>query len=278
MARGYSKNQISKISAPEFARIKEYNISPFEHETNPNPGRTSNIPNNLPIFQKVFAKWVGNRQAAKTTAMETGQKFTNIPLEDAPAVIKYLENPSSKAPASIKNYAVTLRNEFDTLRNDAVKQGMDIGYLRDYLTHIWKENPQTVAEKYQSASQKFKFGKQRVIPTYEEGQAMGLTPKYQHPAQILTEYTRRIEETKANLELFKDLKKEHIVVSPAVGGNNPGYAPLTGPGFPKQRVSFNGKTIIGDYYAPVEIAKNINSVFSDKSSNWSMPGQVSSKI
>lgn len=216
-------------------------------------------------FKKLFSKLVGKLDAARTRGVVSGSKFKAVPAELAPDVIKAIETPEAEVSAQARATAKNLRKEYDTLYSDARNAGLDINYLQNYITHIWQESPQEAATRFQafkSANPGFKFAKDRTIPTSEEGIKAGLTPKFTQPSRIIAEYTRRLEQAKANLEFFKGLKKAGLVVDAAAARGNPDFVPVQAVGFPQSRAIVDeGKEVIGNYYAPREVAQTIVKVF-----------------
>jgi len=214
------------------------------------------------VFRSVFDKWIGRRDVARTVGAEYGAKFRDIPKNKAKEFIDHIEGvKKSKDPFIIKRakeYKQTTDALYQDLKGLAKKAKFNLGYLNRYIFHIWKEDPRTV-QKMLSARKRGWGG--RKILTYEEGIKLGLTPKYKHPAETLSEYVRRIENVRANLELFEEMKKNGLVVSSAVGMNTPGFSPIIAPGFPRATAGFKGKVFEGNYYAPDSIAKEINRLF-----------------
>ena len=88
---------------------------------------------------------------AKTTGYERGSQFKDIPKESGPAVIKFIENPESQAPREVRQYADKLRKSYDDLYNNAQQSGIDMGYLKNYITHIWDKPSEEVAQIYKAA-------------------------------------------------------------------------------------------------------------------------------
>lgn len=225
-------------------------------------------------FNEMFSRWIGKRDVADTTGVEIGSRV-NIPKGvNGFDVIKYIENPTKNASPQIKQAAKEVRAQFDSLFKYAKESGIDIGYMKDYVTHIWEGDPASVAQAYQSASKRFGFSAKRKIPTYEEGirlgkelEAQGLPnpfiPKYTDPRQIIAEYSRKLEQTKANIEFVKELKDQGLIVAKREAG----FVPITAPGFQAPAIRIGKETIReGLYYAPPEVAKVINQVFSPQES------------
>ncbi len=214
------------------------------------------------IFNDTFDKWIGERNAARTIGMQEGAKYKDIPKEMAWEVIDALEDSNKPVSPGMRAIVGMLRSKMDDIHREATNLGMNVGYLFDYAPHMWKQSDDEVREIIKGAGRKFKFANPRDIPTYREGIVMGLTPKYNNPAQILTEYLQQFEKTKANIRFVKKLMDDGVIVDASVGISNPGFAPITGPGFPKSTsAGIDGEKIIGEYYAPNDVAKTINRIF-----------------
>lgn len=217
-------------------------------------------------FRKVFAEWIGKRDSARTKATVIASDFTKVP-GDPIDVIKAIENPSAKVSPEQATYIKNIRKTYDQLFAEAKNSGVDLNYIRDYITHIWDRPQGEVQQIYKAAKQKFNFANDRTVPTYEEGIKLGLTPKYNNPAQILENYVRRLQETTANLELFNKLKSEKLIVHGSTVRGNPGFAPINAPGFPSSRVKLGpNETYVGNWYAPTEVASQINKVMTPQDS------------
>lgn len=218
------------------------------------------------VFKKLFARWIGERDVARTTATQIGENFAGINAQQAPRVISALENPelAKGLDTDTKSTMNAFQEATDKLYTDAENSGINIrGYVEDYVPHYWKQSQDQVAEMYQRLKLKEGFQNERIVPTYDEGLRMGLTPKYTNPAQIITEYASRVEQLRANLSFFESLKKQGFIVDTTVGSRQPGFSPIEARGFPVSKsIGPDGTTqYIGKYYAPTEIANQINRVF-----------------
>lgn len=211
-------------------------------------------------FDGLFSRWIGKRDSAKTKATEYVLPITKIKKEIAWDVIRSIEEPGFKATPEVVAQANILRTMFKDVRQHALDSGIDLGEIDNYFTHIWKESPEQVQQML-GASQKFKYSLERKIPTYQEGIELGLTPKYNNPAEIVEAYVKKLEQTKANIEFFQGLQKRGIVVDAAVGARTPGFEPISADGFPKSRSVLDGVMNEGQYYAPKNVAQMINRVF-----------------
>jgi hypothetical protein len=214
-------------------------------------------------FKGVFNKWIGQRDVAKTTGAEAGMKFREIPKTEATEFINHAEGVKPSKNPEIIAKATEWKQKTDMLYQDlqatAKKEGVDLGYIDQYVTHFWKESPQQVR---QMMSAKGKGFGSRTVPTYKEGLELGLTPKYSNPAEIMSEYVAKIEKTKANIGLFTEMKDRGMIVPASIGRKTPGFSPVNAPGFPRSTTSYEGKVFDGSYYAPDNIAKEINRIFS----------------
>lgn len=213
-------------------------------------------------FDKSFAKWIGKRDVATTTATQIGSKFKDIPKNLGMDVIQGLEDPTQQVNKNASKYIEPLHKEFDNLYNGAKEAGIDIGYRDNYITHIWDKGEDVVKREYQVFKQREFIQNDRTIPTYKEGIAMGLKPKYTHPASIIADYAHRLEKLKANLEFISEAKKKGFIVDASVGMKTPGFVPISAPGFPKSvSIDPDGKTVQGLFFAPENVAAQINKVF-----------------
>jgi len=208
----------------------------------------------------ILNRWIGAKQAAGTTGAEMTAKY-NVPWSKVKETIRQLESSKGK-----NQYTKAIRDAYNIAFEEAkalTKQtGQKIEYLQNYLTHIWKESPAQIEAKFRGAGRTFSFANERTIPTYEEGIKLGLTPRYENPAQMLGEYYNKLGQTKANLNFINELKNEGLVVPASIGAHTQGFMPIEALGFPKNTTSFNGQTVIGNWYAPVELAQKINKLMS----------------
>lgn len=209
-------------------------------------------------FLDIFDKWIGQKEVSKTMGAEATSKY-NVPAGQAKTAISELEN-------GLKNnkYATNIRQAYNDLFKVAETLGKDtkqeIAYRQNYLTHVWKNTPEQIDQAFAKLGKKFSFANPREFASYEEGIKAGLTPRYDNPAQMIGEYVSKIESTKANLGFFNDLKENGFIV-PASLGQRAGFVPINAEGFPANSTSFAGQTYTGSWYAPKEIANEINKVF-----------------
>lgn len=223
-----------------------------------------NAEGNKKGFQKIFSDLIGERNAAQTKGVQVGSKIRILPANPE-EVIKAIENPGMKVSPETEKYIAQFRALDDEVFAQAKKLGLDINYLKEHIAHFWKQDPQEVQQAYAVFKQKYGLTERRVIPTYEEGIKMGLTPKFTSPAQILAESIKKLEETKAGMKAFESLKEQGLIVPASVGTKNLGFVPISAPGFPRNATQINDQLgTVGNWYAPKAIADQINRVFSSQ--------------
>jgi hypothetical protein len=273
LARGYTPKQIKTISVPKYLEIIRNDIPPSRYFAT----QKAQVPltREGEVFSRSFKEWIGERQSALTSAIEDNKKYSTIPKGLSSDIIRYIENPSTNVTPQVKEYAKLIRQDYNRMFNEARSTGIDIDYYQNYITHIWKESPSKVSQIFKSARKNFKFAKDRTIPTYEEGIELGLHPKYDHVAQIMAEYTRRLGELKANASFLSKLKDAGLIVTAQVGGRDPSYSPILAVGFPKTSTIIRGQKMFVPYYAPTEIADVINRVFAIQESPLTRVAKVS---
>lgn len=236
------------------------------------------------LFKKSFAKWIGQRDVAKTTATQKASKFASVPSNIAWDVVKATEGTYKGSDTQVKQTAKLLKSEYDNLFADAKSSGVDLNYLKNYVTHIWEEPIQEVQQKFLSAMGKFKYKNERVLPTYDEGIKLGLTPKYSNPAQILEAYAQNLEKAKANVTFLNELKDQGLIVSASVAKQNPGFKPILAPGLGDNQTRLGDNSmLVGHWYAPESVANTINKVFDEPQQGFvnkatDVAGNISGKI
>lgn len=219
-------------------------------------------------FKKTFAKWIGRRDTADISATQIGEKYKNIAGDKFIEFAREVEKTGKSADPKISGAAKVFRKDMDQLFKDAKGEGLDLNYLENYITHMWEQPVEEVQQMYQALKTKGFFQNDRVIPTYDEGLAMGLKPKHTNVGELAADYAKRLEKVKANFEFFKQLKKDGFLVDTAVGGAMRDFKPITAEGFPRSKtIGYDGKVVEGVYYAPAEVADQINRVFGIEQQN-----------
>jgi polyhydroxyalkanoate synthesis regulator phasin len=231
-----------------------------------------NVALNFDRFKQRLIQALNNINAAKTEGIKVGLQFKDLPKDVSPEdAIKFIENPKN-APKKLEPYIKEVRQMYDQLYDLAQKEGIDMNYVKNYLTHIWDRPQEEVAQLYRQFKTKFKFANDRVLPTYEEGIKMGLKPKYTHPAQIIADYTSKLKQTIEKIRLLRDLEKEGFLVAKKI----PGFEPITVSGIePKPKIIGENKIREGVYYAPPEVAAVLRRAFGEQGPRpFSLPAKI----
>lgn len=208
-------------------------------------------------FRQIMNEFLGSRANAKLTQYETLKPISDVKLtgDSALKTIDMIQTGKThELPPKLQQYAQYIRGEFDKVRKEAVKDGMDIGYIQNYLTQYWKQEPQVVQETINGLRKRGFFQNKREILTYKQGIEAGLTPRYESPTQILGAYVRAVENLRSNIRLIKQLENNGYVVS---GQSKPlfsGYREIAVPGFENK-------------FAKPEVAKVIEEIFNPSKVN-----------
>jgi hypothetical protein len=154
---------------------------------------------------------------APATPMERARAKTRLRIEDVGE-----STPLRQAADAIRDLSDRYKARIQYVLGTEPEGGPQ--FVRDYYTHLWKEDPKTVEARMQGA-----YGgrqgsgrnlRQRSIPTYAEGLERGLTPKYPNPIDAMTAYN----ENMANFLATHDIKGG-MVDSGLAGWHRPGRQP-----------------------------------------------------
>jgi hypothetical protein len=217
--------------------------------------------------QQTANSWRREVLTARADANAIAKRFADIPDEDGWKMVRYIQNPTKETakrldfdPAPYQRQIKELRQVYDQAREEGLKKGLDIGYLENYLNQVWQEPWGEIATKVRGAGARPYFTKERVIPSYEEGISLGLTPRFTHPAQLAAHYKEALSKAVANKKLVDGLIKSGYLVP---SGDAPlDWQSITAPLFPKVTKTIGkGQTVVSDYKAPPSVAEAINSIF-----------------
>jgi len=211
--------------------------------------------------------WRKEILTARTDANALATEFADIPAEDGWKLVRYIENPTQETakqlgfdPSQYQKEAKEIRQTYDQVRQEGIREGLDIGYIDNYMNHVWKESWGEIATKVRGAGARPYFTKERVIPSLEEGMKLGLTPRFTHPAQFAAHYKEALGKAVANKKLVDSLVKSDQLVPSSDAPLD--WQPINAPLFPKVTKIIDGKKqIISDYKAPPNVAEAINSIF-----------------
>lgn len=246
----------SQIEIPVSNQPRTMKVSGSKKASSPVLKLTKNVSydNSIPkTFNESYSKYIADRDIAQVTATQKAKVLTDIPNEKAQDVINFREGVTTYATPEVKAWASKMNQVYDTLYKDistkAKSVGVDVGYIKNYVPHYWKQSAEEVQQAFLSAKKKPSQVKGRIIPTYKEGIGLGLTPKFKHPAQMLEQYVRDMERFGAGIDLIKGLKQQgEIITTPRQG-----YGRIDAPG------------LGNNLYAPLNISKEVSRLFSPES-------------
>jgi hypothetical protein len=150
-------------------------------------------------------------------------------------LIKYVEAPDTsgiklspgmqKAADSIRKVAQSYRKQIEYVMGDDGPS-----FIKDYYVHMWKQKPEEVESVLHQTGKQGSGGnlKRRTVPTYEEGLAAGLTPKYANPLDAMTAYTDNMAKFLSTHEILDGMEKTGLAERFPRGGQPHGWVPLEG--------------------------------------------------
>ena len=137
------------------------------------------------------------------------------------AIPDYIEGTyTGEVTPELVNTAKMVSDWFEEVYNLMAQEGVlyDAPKIQNYVTHIWdwKRSPKEAQERYNNWVNTMRlrspYTKHRVIPSYKEGIAMGMVPKYEDITGILLEYGHYATETIANKRMLEFLKNFKVFV------------------------------------------------------------------
>lgn len=104
--------------------------------------------------------------------------------------------------------AKKIKDSYDILHNRAKKFGIDMGYLPNYVTELWKQEPQRAAgSSPKRLSEFFKFSQERVFPNYFEGEQAGYEPQTKDISKLLGLYMNEMNNAINSRRFVQELSK-----------------------------------------------------------------------
>lgn len=237
-----------------------------------------NAPANV---QGYLNEWRRNSLTSRQTANIVAEDFVNIPEEEGWKMIKYMQDPTETTTKQLnfnpKQYEYEMgkiRNFYDEARNRGVESGLDVGYVDNYVNQLWKESDSEIAKRM-GVGKTPGFTKEKILPNYETGLRMGLTPKYTHPAQLAAHYEYQLNKAITNKRLVDQLVKSGDILPSSKAPSDWKYLDI--PGLPQTRsLDALGNQFVRDYKAPDNIATALNNIFEqDKKGLLSVTGNLS---
>lgn len=137
------------------------------------------------------------------------------------AIPDYIEGTyTGMETPELKKAAKMVSDWFEEVYNIMAQEGVlyDAPKIQNYVTHIWdwKRTPKEAQERYSNWVNTMRlrspFTKHRVIPSYKEGIAMGMVPKYDDITGIILEYGHYASETIANKRMINFLMNFEVMI------------------------------------------------------------------
>jgi hypothetical protein len=237
-----------------------------------------------PEVQKAFKEWESSTLKARQLADQEVEKLAKgFPID---------KNKSFKViteyQAGVKNsFTDRIKTVFDDLYKEAKSRGLDTDYRANYIPQVYKESSEEVMQKIsnyladqgmkaediknyirgralpanEAAALKLRpnFTKERVFPSYEVAAKYGLTPKYQHPAQLAAFYREEMEKTIANMKFVDEMVESGKILKAGDAPTN--WKSIDAP-------SFQG------YKAPGYLAEAIDGLFKREAGQFNVRDRI----
>ena len=229
-----------------------------------------------------LVNWRNSVLESKKSANNIYQELSKVEPKiggDNYSWLKTIENPKLQknlAPDAQK-YITEVRGILDAKRAEGLEAGLPIGYLDNYLNHVW-EQPYDQIQKQMAKGISSRPGltKAREIPNYTEGIEMGLTPRFTSPAQLVAHYDYQIKKAIANKKLAEELvaTKRLLPESAARKMGVFDWQTIDSPFFPRASrvVDKDGTRVVENYVAPRDVALPLKNIFEDKTGNFFLRG------
>ena len=189
------------------------------------------------------------------------------------AIPDYIEGTyTGEVTTELVEAAKLVKDWFEEVYNLMAMEGVlyDAPQIQNYVTHIWdwKRTPKEAQERYANWVNTMRlrspFTKHRVIPSYKEGIALGMVPKYDDITGILMEYGHYATETIANKRMLEFLRNFKVMV-PGGKDNLPMEMDIIVPDSVKDPMySRMNHTALDGYKVLTQIKPMITPVFGDQ--------------
>ena len=223
-----------------------------------------------PTTKAITEKWLAHRNVVDILAKEEYSKYPTHTLDGMNTIIA--QQDGAKIP--------WLTTAFEDMYTEGNRRGLDIAHQENYVLQVWRETGENIrniiakrmaaqgvdkqtVEGYlngtdeldKATADKLKlnpsFSKEKVVPDYRTGIAMGLHPKYENPVQLIAYYRQEMEHAIANRDLAKNLIKNGDLIPLTEESNKPKNWAET---------SVFGKS----YWAPNNLANFLNDYLRDE--------------
>ncbi len=155
------------------------------------------------VFIKQFEKEFSQAELEAIPFIRQGIKdpaiLSNIGKEE---LIPIIQKPSPQLLKATEKIGKYYDEAFQFLKEN----WGDVGFVEDYVTHIWDIPKNRTSEVVNYFATRNPFLKKRTIPTLEEGIKLGLKPKTTNIAELLRIYDQYKIKTVHNMEFANQLK------------------------------------------------------------------------
>jgi hypothetical protein len=210
-------------------------------------------------IQKIFRDWV-NQSGESNKAISgrmAAKPFESLRSAGMDAVHAFQNGDRSGQLKSVEQWSK------DLLAKEQAA-GIPVEARKNYLPQYWANSPAEVKaaeQKYaaenpgKAISLKPGFSKEATFPSYEEGEEMGLTPKYKNIPDMINARARASEKALADRTFFERAAKSRLVIPSSHGGE--GWEDV--PRFPKYSIKGNdGTKYTGTMAMPKPLADLVN--------------------
>ena len=206
-------------------------------------------------IKQSFANWVNARRASRLEGYIKQKDFQELDSEGLEGIFKFQAGENQGLYSTVKEF-------FNTKYQELQDAGLTLGYKENYLPQLWNNTPEEIAQVFgRRLGLKPSFAFPRIIKDYQTGIDAGLTPRFNTISELAGWYEGRANRALADLEFFKSLSKEGIILPK---GRAPfGWITLDADRFPKFQVSKGEKVYSGTFSAPQEVADLINNYLKD---------------
>lgn len=172
------------------------------------PGAPGGPPPKLPKVKIDFSKlpghgikeFINRRAAARTHARALRFNLKDLANEGMDWVKNFEKDPTS-VPGGDR-----VKKIFDEMLAEEKRYGVPVRERRNYIYHLWEEDPETVRRTFRRLGVRPGFTQERIYETYEEGIKAGLTPKYDNPVDIIAERMRQHKKLIADKGFYNALR------------------------------------------------------------------------
>jgi hypothetical protein len=200
-----------------------------------------------------FSNWVNSRKAIGAEKQIVKNQFADLKPQGMEPFFNIQEGKTEGRLGDVRKY-------LDTKYQQASKAGFEFPYQENYLTQIWNNTPEEIAQAFgKRVTNRPGFTMEKAIEDYKTGIEAGLKPKYDNLPDLLAHYEGAVNKAVADRTFINSLQKNSLL-APTEGAPKD-WKTLNPDKFPriKYNLSQGQETLQqGPFKAPKEIADKIN--------------------